>query len=235
MRLTKRSLAVVTVIAWIIVGVAIATPSLAVQGSFDPQFQATPRPTLVPTPVPTQPANKGSAIASQIDLALVVDKAEAEAGDQLQYQLQVDNVLGQEATNVWLTCDLPDQVSVESVSASRGETQRYGQRISFELGQLPASFDSEFFTIVVRVQDDVQPGTALVHRASLTSDQASGAERTVTTQVVGAAPTVAVQSPVASLPTTGSSSIPWWLVVGFFALIVIVALLSTRGRIRPLR
>ena len=166
-------------------------------------------------------------------MALVVDREIAAPGDVLRYQMQVDNVLGQEATNVWLTCDLPAELQVDEVKGALGEVHRYDKRVAFEVGRLQPSFESHVFSIVARVRDDAQPGAELLYRANLTSDQAGGGERSVTTVIQGDKEPVVAQQ-VDALPTTGAGSVPWWLVVGFGVLIVMVALFSTKGRIHPL-
>jgi uncharacterized repeat protein (TIGR01451 family) len=157
-----------------------------------------------------------------------VDKKEANPGDSLRYQAQISNRAGKEATNVWVTCDLPEQVEVTEVSATLGEVHRYGQRISFELGRLQPSFDSQRIVIEADIRQDAQPGAELVHHANLTSDQAGGGERSVTTVIVGAAPTPGSRkSTAADLPTTGGAG-SWWLVAGFCMLIVAAAALGIR-------
>lgn len=243
MRVVKwfPQLAPVLALVWI-VGL-IAAPPQVVSAPLV-QSEVTPRPTVPPTPTvgpapttgpgPTGPeTRRGGASASQIDLFLAVDKTEAHAGDPLRYQLQVANVEGREATNVWLTCDLPADIAVEEVKSSQGEIHNYGQRISVDLGRLPPSFESQSVSIVARILDSAQPGSELIHHANLTSDQAGGAERSVQTLVLGAAPTAAAESAGAGmLPTTGSGSMPWWAVAGFCVLIVAAAVASMRKRIR---
>ena len=234
-RLKLRLTTLVLAIALLLFGGLFLLPGTAPGRESLAQVMSTPRPTVAPTSAPRSAtsASGGESVKSQLELALVVDKVQAAPGDLLRYKMQVDNVLGHEATNVWLTCDLPAELQVQEVSGGLGEVHRYDARISFEVGRVQPSFDSYVFEVVARVREDAEPGTRLVYRANLTSDQAGGGERSVETVLGGRS-----ASPLArlgALPTTGSGSVPWWLVVGFGVLIVVVALLSTKGRIRPLR
>ena len=162
-----------------------------------------------------------------------MDKKVANPGDELLYKAQIANVAGKEATNVWLTSDLPSGVEVQEVTTSMGTVHYHGQRISIELGRMPASYDSQYVSILVRVRDDVDPGTGLLHLASLTSDQSGGGEASVLTTVSGDEPRAkALGIP---LPVTGGGSIPLWMAIGFVVLIVAVAVFSMRGRALPPR
>jgi len=231
MRLSKRFLQVLPVLALMLISGLIVAPPALVIGA--PPLQGTPpaRPTV---PVPgtgSSPLASGAPIDSEISLALVVDKAEALPGDTLLYKAQIANLAGQVATNVWLTCDLPDEVEVQEVAATLGEIHNYGQRISIALGGLQASPESQYVTIEARIRDDAAPGAELVHHANLTSDQAGGGEREVMTTILGTAPEETKAA--IPLPTTGSGRIPLWLAAGFVALIVVIALFSMRERILP--
>ena len=221
-----------------------ASPTIA-KGDVLTQAAPTRAPiTLTPVPTPpkeadtTGPLTSPSSGDSRVDMALVVDKTEAHPGDLLHYHIQVANVAGKVATNVWVTCDLPEGVQVTEVSTTQGEIHDYGQRISIELGAFPAAFESQFVEIKARIQDSLAPGTELVHHANLTSDQAGGGERDVKTTyqvktVVldpGTEPTKAGEKESA-LPVTGSSTISLWVIVGFGVLIAMAALYGDRGRI----
>lgn len=211
-----------------------------VQGA--PPFQATvtPRPT-VGLPPPTSAAE--TPVVRKVDVVLIVDKAEARPGEMLEYQAQVVNVTGQVATNVWLTCDLPEGVEIQEHSTSKGVIHPYGQRLSVEMGDFHAAFESYFVKIKARIRDDVAPGTELVHHANLTSDQAGGGERDARTQYYevktlvveeGAAsaptPTPASQK-VSALPVTGNGAVSIWVVIGFAILIVVVAVWENKEHI----
>jgi uncharacterized repeat protein (TIGR01451 family) len=226
-------------------GLIVAPPFVAQGAPVVQQGTVTPRPTVGPTAAFTSPIS-GGPVDSDIDLALAVDEAEARPGDELRYRLQVANVAGQLATNVWLTCDLPQKVEIEEITTTYGKVQQYGRRVSVEMGHLEPGFESYFVTIRARIHSDVPAGAKLVHHANLTSDQAGGGEGSVLTTILGlgpeAAPTTAAaqMSPPkptterrsqGALPVTGGRSIPLWLVTGFVALIVVVALLSFRERI----
>ena len=231
MRLSRRFLQVLPILVLMLVSGLIVAPPALVTGA--PPTQATPpaRPTI---PVPgtgSSPLASGAPIDSEISLALVVDKAEALPGDTLQYKAQIANVAGQEATNVWLTCDLSDEVEVQEVATTLGEVHNYGQRISIALGRLQPAPESQYVTIQARIRDDAAPGAELVHHANLTSDQAGGGERSVMTIILGKAPEDTKAA--LPLPTTGSGRIPLWLAAGFVVLIVVIALFSMRERILP--
>ncbi len=202
------------------------------------QITVTPRPTVNPlTPTPSPEIGGFDAVKRKIDLAMVVDKTQARPGDTLKYQVQVSNVAGQKATNVWLTCDLPDQLEITTYSTTRGLVHRYGQRLSIEMGLFEPSYESFWVEIEGRIKADVVPGTRLVHHASLTSDQAGGGESTVTTRydtevetVVLDGQTVAVEK--TALPSTGHGRMPFWTVPLLAVMIVLVALLESRTRAR---
>lgn len=202
------------------------------------QITVTPRPTVDPL-IPTQSGTTTlDTTVRKIDLSLIVDKAQASPGDLLKYQLQVSNVAGQKATNVWLTCDLPDKVEITAYSTTRGTIHRYGQRLSFEMGMFEPSFESFFVEIEARIKDDVAAGTRLIHHANLTSDQAGGGERDavtsydleVETLVLGGG--VKVNEKPSPLPSTGRGGLSIWMVIGFTALIGAAALLESWGRVR---
>jgi uncharacterized repeat protein (TIGR01451 family) len=244
MRISRRLLQLAPIFFLIVAnGLLFALPSVVASGPL-PQGQVTPRPTVaLPTATP-----EVTRVTRKVDLTLIVDKAEARPGDLLRYQAQVANVTGQVATNIWLTCDLPEGVAIEEVSTTKGEIHEYGQRISVEMGRFHAAFESEFVEIEARIRNDVTPGTELIHRANLTSDQAGGGERDaetvsgdevemlaqdmVKTLVIGEKPEPTGESEeTTALPVTGNGTISLWAIVGFVALIVIVALVGSRGRI----
>ncbi len=204
----------------------------------------TESPTATPpplTPEATLPPSDLS-VRRKIDLALVADKEQAHPGDSLVYKIQVANVAGELASNVWLTCDLPEGVEIEpqGISTTLGRIHQYGQRISIEMGQLQASFDSQFVQIKTRIRPDLLPGAVLIHRANLTSDQAGGGVRTSTTSaetqtiIVDAAPSSANpqagKAQVGPLPATGGSAWLLWVVIGFVVLIVVAAIWGSRER-----
>ena len=141
-------------------------------------------------------------------------------------------VAGEEASNVWLSCELSEGVLVEETTTTLGEIHNYGQQISFELGRLPPSFDSQFVTVKARIREDAEPGTELAHHANLTSDQAGGGERSVTTLILGDK-TQARKSPL-PLPVTGGGSVSLWVGIAFLVIVGGVALYSVRERLlRP--
>jgi uncharacterized repeat protein (TIGR01451 family) len=231
MRLSSRFLAVLPVLVLMLISALIVAPPVLVTGAPPPQGTPPARPTVPVSGPGSSPLASGAPIDSAISLALVVDKAEALPGDTLAYKAQITNVAGQEATNVWLTCDLPDEVAVEDVSATLGEIHNYGQRISIALGRLQPAHESQYITIQARIRDDAAPGAELVHHANLTSDQAGGGEQSVITMILGEAPEPTKAA--LPLPTTGSGRIPLWLAAGFVVLIVVIALFSMRERILP--
>ncbi|MBN1582394.1 MAG: hypothetical protein JXA89_16930 [Anaerolineae bacterium] len=224
-------------------GIWLSRP-LAVVGAPPVQGQVTPRPTISlpgPTPVTTP-------VIRKVDVTLIVDKAEAYPGDLLVYEAQVANVTGQKATRIWLTCDLPEGVMIEDFSTTKGVIHQYGQRLSVELGDLHAAFESYFVKIKARIQDDVEPGTELIHHVNLTSDQAGGGERDAITAYDSEVKTLVLGEGVEpkpetetepaegkdesqALPVTGNRSVPPWAVLGFTVLIAGVALWGNRGRI----
>ena len=220
-------------------GVWVSRP-LAVVGAPPVQGQVTPRPTvgpLLPTPETTP-------VIRKVDVALIVDKIEAYPGDLLVYEAQVSNVTGQKATRIWLTCDLPEGVAIEEFTTTKGVIHQYGQRLSVEMGDLHAAFESYFVKIKARIREDIAPGTELIHHANLTSDQAGGGELDVITAYdtevktlvlgEGVEPTpepVKEDQESEALPVTGNSSVPLWVVLGFTVLIAGVALWGNRGRI----
>lgn len=197
----------------------------------------TPRPTVGPP----QPTPVKTPVIRKVDVTLIVDKAEAHPGELLVYQAQVANVTGQKATHIWLTCDLPEGVVIEDYTTTKGVIHQYGQRLSVEMGDLHAAFESYFVKITARIHDDVEPGTELIHHVNLTSDQAGGGERDaitaydseVKTLVIGEGVEPKVQTDVQpaedekesqTLPTTGNRSVRLWAVIGFTVLIFGVAL-----------
>lgn len=238
MHLSRRIVELSLVLILTLIGGLVLMQPTAVQGA--PPYQPTPPPR--PTVAPPQPPPSTSTsplpsvpIHSEIALALAVDKHEAYPGEVLTYKAQVDNVAGQEATNVWLTCDLPHEVHVEEVTTTTGAIHRYGRRVSFELGRFGPGHESQYMSIATRILDDTAPGKELVHHANLTSDQAGGGERSVMTLVLGEAPESPpeqVQDTIkeSPLPTTGNRAIPLWLSLGFVAFIAIAALFSMRER-----
>ena len=263
MRILKRLLHWTSISILILTCGLVVSPPRIVEGAPQPQGTVTPRPTpvlptltLTPppgsTPTSTPPpgvtatpggtggggtgagsTDTGKAVVGELSLALTVDKKVANPGDDLLYKAQIANVAGKEATNVWLTSDLPSGVEVQEVTTSMGKVNYHGQRISIELGRMPASYDSQYVSILVRVRDDVDPGTGLLHLASLTSDQSGGGEASVLTTVSGDEPRAkALGIP---LPVTGGGSIPLWMAIGFVVLIVAVAVFSMRGRALPPR
>jgi len=224
-------------------GVWVSRP-LAVVGAPLAQGTVTPRPTvgpLLPTPVRTP-------VIRKVDVTLIVDKAEAHPGDLLVYEAQVANVTGQKATRIWLTCDLPEGVLIEDYSTTKGVIHQYGQRLSVEMGDLHAAFESYFIKIKARIRDDVEPGTELIHHVNLTSDQAGGGEQDAITAYDSEVKTLVIGEGVEpkpetdvepaednkesqALPVTGNRSVPVWAVLGFTVLIVGVALWGNRSRI----
>jgi uncharacterized repeat protein (TIGR01451 family) len=235
MRHRKRFLQLTPILLVLLIGGLTISPLTVVQGAPQPQLTAPPRPTAPPpgaTPQATTPPSPGGPIDidSKITLSLIVDKAEAHPGDQLVYKAQIANVAGKEATNVWLSCQLSEGILVEETTTTLGEIHNYGQQISFELGRLPPSFDSQFVTIKARIREDVEPGTELVHHANLTSDQAGGGERSVSTLVLGDEPPEWEGLP---LPVTGGGTVSLWIGVAFLAIAGGVALYSVRERSHP--
>ena len=226
MRCTRFDVWLWAVVAVTLIGGAIALP-MASTAAPPLQSTPTPRPT-VGLPTFSSPV-EGTPIAARIELGLAVNKEKVRPGDTLLYKAQVANVAGQTATNVWLTCDLPEGVDVQEVTATQGEVYRYGRRVSVELGKLQPAFDSQFVTIKVRVRSDVKPGSELIHHASLTSDQAGGGEREVKTVVTSpeATPTKVTAS---TLPTTGKGALPLWLIAVLGGVIVAAALFSVREK-----
>jgi uncharacterized repeat protein (TIGR01451 family) len=221
----------VPILILMLISTWIVIPLPGVRGAPLAQRTPDPRPTIVApgtgsSPLPATPVD------SEIALAFTVDKAQAHPGKELVYKAQISNRAGQIATNVWLTCDLPNEVQVLEITSTRGETQNYGQRISFEIGELQPSFDSQYATIVARIDADAAPGTELIAYASLTSDQAGGGERTVSTTLLGQQATASqTTAPAASpLPITGGGSIPLGLALAFLVIIVVVAVLNLRER-----
>jgi uncharacterized repeat protein (TIGR01451 family) len=222
-----------------LIGVLLVLPPLVVQGAPPAQGSATPTPTPLVPPRPiyepgTTPGSGGSegAVSSRISLALAVDRAEAKPGDVLRYKAQIANAGGEVATNVWLTCDLPEQVEIQEISITQGQVHYYGRRVSVEVGKLSPGFTSQFVTILARIRDDVEPGTELVHHANLTSDQAGGGEAEARTTIAGEEqePTPVPQE-AAMLPVSGSGSLPLWLIAALGTSIIAVALLGRRGHI----
>jgi hypothetical protein len=124
-------------------------------------------------------------------------------------------------------------MQVEETTTTLGEIHNYGQQVSFELGRLPPSFDSQFVTIKARIGEGAEPGAELTSYANLTSDQAGGGERWVTTTVLGDKPQVK-ESPL-PLPVAGSGSVSLWIGIGFLVMVVGVALYSLRERFLPPR
>jgi uncharacterized repeat protein (TIGR01451 family) len=233
MRLWKHFLQLTPVLIVLLIGGLYLGPLAVVEGAPLLQLTITPRPTVPPPGVTPQAAPSGKPIDSKITLSLVVDKTEAQPGDQLLYKAQVTNVAGEQATNVWLACELPAGVAVEETTTTLGQIHNYGQQISFELGKLAPSFHSQFVTIRARIGEDIEPGTELVHHANLTSDQAGGGEASVTTTVLGDK-AQARKSPL-PLPVTGGGSISLWIGIGFLVVIGGVALYSVRERFLPRR
>jgi len=222
---------IISVVALVTMGLAASlffTEPSVVEGA--PLAQQTPPPRLPinATPTPGTATQPNVALESAITLAMVVDKDLAHPGDMLQYRVQVTNAGGKEATNVWLTCDLPEEVAVQESSTTQGTVHPYGQRISFELGRFAPAHESQYVTIIARIRDEVEAGTELVGHANLTSDQAGGGEHSVITLVEGERPITIKE--VLSLPTTGGGKIPFWMAIGFLAMIVIVGLYSARER-----
>ncbi len=222
------------------IGLLLAQP-LAVVGAPPFQGPVTPRPTVgLPQPtVATTP------VVRQIAVTLIVDKTEAYPGDLLSYKAQVSNVSGQKATNVWLTCDLADQVVIEAFSTDKGVIHQYGQRLSVEMGDFQTGFESYFVKIKARIPNDLLPGTELVSHANLTSDQAGGSESTAITvykaeTAVSGAKAEPTPAPAqekeesSALPVTGRGSIIASVVIGFMVLIVAVMLWENKERIRIL-
>jgi uncharacterized repeat protein (TIGR01451 family) len=230
MSISKRLLYVLPIVALMAISALIVSPLSVVEGA--PPLQGTPpaRPTVSLPGVSSSPLS-GKPIDSKIALALAVDKDEAYPGDSLQYKAQIDNLAGQEATNVWLTCDLPEGLEVQETTTTIGSVHNYGQRIAFELGRMQPAYESQYMTILARIRDDVQPGTELIHHANLTSDQAGGGERSIKTVILGEEPEESTDT--LPLPTTGNKGISLWLAAGFIVLIVVVAFLTMRERILP--
>ena len=240
MRIGRYTLQWLPFLFLIVAGGLLAIPPVVMANAPQQQGVVTPRPTVgLPTSTP-----EVTRVTRKVDLTLIVDKAQARPGDLLHYQAQVTNVTGQVATNIWLTCDLPNEVQIEEVSTTRGEIHEYGQRISVEMGHFQAAFESEFVEIAARVRDDVSSGTELIHHANLTSDQAGGgesnaptlAEDQVKTMVIGEEPEPTQESEgTATLPVTGRGRISLGVVLGFAALIAIAAFLGSKGHVHPLR
>ncbi|MBN1935527.1 MAG: DUF11 domain-containing protein [Anaerolineae bacterium] len=240
---SKRPLVWGLLVGLLVIAWAWAVIPLQVTGAPPSQIDVPTRPpvsTLTPTPIPgTEPGSPSGVDPTKrkIDLALIVDKTQASPGDLLKYQLQVSNVAGQKATNIWLTCDLPDEVEIATYSTTRGTIHRYGQRLSVEMGMFEPSYESFWVEIEAQIKDEVAAGTRLIHHANLTSDQAGGGERDavtsyelqVETLVIGGGIKKAETSP---LPSTGHSALSAWVVLGFVALIAAAALLEGRERIR---
>ncbi len=230
MRFNRRMLSVVALVTIGLVGSLFFTDPSVVEGA--PLAQQTPPPRQPINPTPTSSsvttAQPNVALGSEITLAMIVNKDLAQPGDTLEYRVQVTNAGGKEATNVWLTCDLPEEVEVQESSTTQGTVHAYGQRISFELGRFAPAHESQMITIIARIRDEVEAGTELVGHANLTSDQAGGGEHSVTTLIEGERP-ITIQE-ILSLPTTGGGKIPFWMAIGFLIMIVIVGLYSARER-----
>ncbi len=234
---SKQALVWVTLVCFLVIS-GVWAASSQVNAAPPLQITVTPRPTVDPLNPEPQEATVLDTTVRKVDLALIVDKAQARPGDTLKYQLQVSNVAGQKATNVWLTCDLPEGVEITTYSTTRGIIHRYGQRLSFEMGMFEPSFESFFVEIEARIKSDVAVGARLIHHANLTSDQAGGGERDAATSyelqvetlvVGGGAKADEKPSP---LPSTGRGGLSIWVVLGFTALIGAAALLEGRERIR---
>jgi len=230
MRFNRQMISVVALVTIGLVGSLFFTDPSVVEGA--PLAQGTPPPRQPINPTPSSPSETTTqpnvALESEITLAMVVDKDLAQPGDTLQYRVQVTNAGGKEATNVWLTCDLPEEVEVQESSTTQGTVHAYGQRVSFELGRFSPAHESQMVTLNARIRDEVEAGTELVGHANLTSDQAGGGEQSVTTLVEGERP-VTIQE-ILSLPTTGGGTIPFWMALGFLIMILVVGLYTARER-----
>jgi uncharacterized repeat protein (TIGR01451 family) len=225
----------ISVVALVMIGLVASlffTDPSVVKGAPLAQGTPPPRQPINPTPTSSSAATTTTqpnvALESEITLAMVVDKDMAQPGDTLHYRVQVTNVGGKEATNIWLTCDLPEEVEVQESSTTQGTVHAYGQRISFELGRFAPAHESQIVTIVARIREEVKAGTELVGHANLTSDQAGGGEHSVTTVIEGERP-ITIQE-ILSLPTTGGGTIPFWMALGFLVMIVVVGLYTARER-----
>lgn len=242
MRGSRRSLSLALFVGLAVIAGWLAIGPLMVVGAPPLQGVATPRPTIGP-PTSTHVATP---VVRKVGVALVVDKAKAHPGDSLRYQLQVTNITGQKATNVWLTCDLPEGITIDEYSTTKGAVHRYGQRLSVEMGEFQPSFESYYIEIKTHINDDIALGTELIHHANLTSDQAGGGERDASTisdaeaktLVTGeeAQPTAQAQptketQKAGTLPVTGSKGISVWIILGFLVIIVAAALIGNKERI----
>ena len=240
MCLWKRFLKLTPILAiGLLIGALLLSPMTMAQGN----PPVPPRPTIPPPGVTLTPSPGGgdrTNINSQLKLALIVDKSEALPGDQLSYKAQVSNAAGAEATNVWLTCDLPPGLEVQEATTTIGEVHNYGDRISFQVGKIAAGYDTHFMTVRARIVEDTAPGTVLVYHANLTSDQAGGGERSVTTLILGQAQETETTVKTTAregvpLPVTGGNAFTFWVAIGFLVLLVGAAIFGMRERLLPPR
>lgn len=121
------------------------------------------------------------------------------AGGQATFTIVARNGGPSAATGVVVTSDLPDGVTVESVTSALGTCTVTGQKITCQLGDLPNGAAADV-TIVVRVAGDAV-GRLITNTASVTADQpdpdGSNAAAGTTVQVV--APPV-LEGPPAAAP-----------------------------------
>lgn len=163
-------------------------------------------------------ASASTQIGPASDLSITQTAPETSpAGGQATFSIIAHNAGPSTATGVRVTSDLPDGVTVESVTSAQGTCAVQDRKITCDLGALPNGASADV-TIVVRLLSDTA-GRELTNTAKVTGDQPdpNGANESAGTTVSvvtpppaqepaagGAAP--APQQPAAPAPTPGKKA-----------------------------
>lgn len=140
--------------------------------------------------VDADPDLRGFQVRADLSVAKSVSPTSVAAGDTLTYTLVVrNNSTTTAARNVTVTDTLPDDVTIVSIQAPGGWTTSTGGDpviVSATTPSLGAGAQATF-TYIVRVDEDVEPGTELTNSvtvSSSTDDANLGNNATTTTTVV---------------------------------------------------
>jgi uncharacterized repeat protein (TIGR01451 family) len=154
-------------------------------------------------------------------------------GAQVRFAISVTNVGTADATNVVVSDTIPAEMSLQTVTTSKGTVSIAGNHFEVAIGTV-APGEVVAIAVQATVLVSVPVDTVITNRAYLSSDQGSRqAAVDVTIRATGACPTPAVLPPTGdSQPEVAAKPLPWLFVLGLL-LLVLGTVLALRARGRP--